>query len=67
MPIIANHILREILHEVREAGTFALLADEASDVSLKEQLCTSIRWMDDNLAQCKGQDDGWSRYPCTRA
>ena len=50
MGLMANHILREILHEVREAGAFALLADEASDVSLKEQLCISIRWVDDNFA-----------------
>ena len=41
-------ILRAILN--REAATvFALLADETSNVSLKEQLCVCIRWVDDNF------------------
>ena len=49
MGLMANHILREILCEIREASVFALLAHEASDISLKEQLCICIRWVDDNF------------------
>ena len=28
---------------------FALFSDEASDISLKEQLCICIHWVDDNI------------------
>ena len=49
MGLMANQVLRHILGEIREASIFALLADEASDVSLKDQLCIRIRWVDDNF------------------
>ena len=35
MGLMANQVLRAILSEIREANIFAVLADEASDVSLK--------------------------------
>ena len=43
---MANHLLRAILCEVREASMFSLSADEASDVNQKEQLCINLRWVD---------------------
>ena len=49
MGLMANQVLRDILCEIREASIFALLADEASDVSLKEQLCICIRWVDEKF------------------
>ena len=48
MGLMANQVLGDILCEIREANVFALLADE-SDVSLKEQLCICIRWVDENF------------------
>ena len=39
-------VLDEFLAEIREAGMFAIIADETTDVSHKEQLCVSIRWVD---------------------
>ena len=49
MGLMANNILREILHEIREVGMYAIIGDETSDVRLKEQLCICIRWVDDNF------------------
>ena len=49
MGLIANNIMREILHEIREADMYAIIGDEASDVSLKEQLCICIHWVDNNF------------------
>ena len=45
--IMAHHILREILIEIRQSLKYSLIADEATDVSNKEQLCVTIRWVDD--------------------
>ena len=42
-------ILRGIFHEIREAGTYVILGDETSYISLKEQLCMCIRWVDDKF------------------
>lgn len=49
MGLIANNILREILLEIREAGMYAIFGNETSDVSLKEQLCIRICWVDDSF------------------
>jgi len=38
-------VLDEFLAEIRNAGMFAIIADETTDVSHKEQLCVSIRWV----------------------
>ena len=37
--LMANHNLQKLLQEIREAIIYALIADEATDVSHKEQLC----------------------------
>lgn len=47
--LMANHILRKLLQEIREATIYALIADEATDVSHKEQLCITIRWVDNDF------------------
>ena len=39
-------VLCQILTEIREAQIFSLIADEATDVAHKEQLCMTIRWVD---------------------
>ena len=35
--------------DIREAGMFSLIADEATDISQKEQLCVTIRWLDSHF------------------
>lgn len=47
--LMAHHVLREILHDVREAEVFAIIVDEATDISNAEQLCLSVRWVDNAL------------------
>lgn len=47
--LMANHMLRKLLQEIREATVYALIADEATDVSHKEQLCITIRWVDNDF------------------
>ena len=47
--LMAHHVLREILCEIRGAVRYALIADEAVDSSNKEQLCVSIWWVDDTF------------------
>ena len=37
------------LSEIREASFFSLIADECSYVKHCEQMCVSIRWVDENL------------------
>ena len=46
---MTNNILRGIFHEIRKAETYAILGDETSDVSLREQLCIFIHWVDNNF------------------
>ena len=46
MQIISNYILRQLLVSIREASMYSLIADEATDISKKEQLCICIRWVD---------------------
>ncbi len=39
--IMSNYVLRQVLHDIREATMYSLIADEATDVCNKEQLCIS--------------------------
>ena len=48
--LMGKHVLSGILSEIREASVYSLLADKASDVSMKEQLCICIRWVDDSFS-----------------
>ena len=44
---MGQHVLREILGEIRGSLRYSLIADEAANISNKEQLCITIRWVDD--------------------
>ncbi|PIK54239.1 putative zinc finger MYM-type protein 1-like [Apostichopus japonicus] len=44
--LIGHSVLRDLLSDIREAGMFAIMADETSDLSNKEQLSICIRWVD---------------------
>ena len=48
MEIMANCVLRNILSDIHSADWFAIIADEATDVSKCEQLCICIRWVDNS-------------------
>ena len=48
--LIGHAILRNILTDIRKAQWFSVIADEASDVSNKEQLSVCIRWVDDKFS-----------------
>ena len=39
-------ITMQLLKEIHEASIYSLIADEATDITNKEQLCISIRWVD---------------------
>lgn len=45
--IVGNHIRSEILEEIKKAKYYSVIADELSDVSNKEQLSISFRYVFD--------------------
>lgn len=46
--IFAHCLQRRLLEDIRKAGWFAILCDETTDISKKEQLCLAARWVDEN-------------------
>ena len=46
---MALHILRELSKRIASAGFFALMADECTDCSNREQFTINIRWVDADL------------------
>ena len=44
--IMGQHVLREMLAEIRGSVRYSLIGDEAANISNKEQLCVTIRWVD---------------------
>ena len=42
-------VLQNLLKKIREAPFFSIIADEATDVSNKEQLAVCIRWVNSHL------------------
>ena len=46
--LLAHHLLRDLLIDIREAEWFSLISDETRDISVKEQLVVTIRWVDTN-------------------
>ena len=44
--ICCQMILRQLLKDIYAADYFALIADEATDISHNEQMCIAIRWVD---------------------
>jgi len=47
--LIAHSVLTNILSDIRKAHCFSVIADEATDVSNREQLTVCIRWVDDDF------------------
>ena len=45
---IGEHIREGILNQVKEAKWYSLLCDEVMDVSVKEQMCVVLRFVDSN-------------------
>ena len=45
---MANNVIRDLVADIR-GGFFAIIADEYTDVSNKEQLTICIRWIDKSL------------------
>ena len=43
-------LLRKLLSDIRCAEFFSLIADEATDVSNKEQMTVCIRWVDEDFS-----------------
>ena len=38
--------MRQLLEDIKAANYFAVIADEASDISHNEQMCIAVRWVD---------------------
>ena len=64
--ICGNAILRELLREIHDAHYFALIADEATDISHNEQMCIAIRWVDSSYTVHEAAI-GLVQLPDTRA
>lgn len=48
--LMGRTITLQLLEDIRAAYIYALIADEATDISNKEQLCISLRWVDETFA-----------------
>lgn len=48
--ICGQTVLRNLLQNIKAAEHYSLIADEATDISHKEQLCVAIRWVDANYS-----------------
>ena len=44
--ICGHKILRQLLQNITAADYFAVIADEATDISHNEQMCIAVRWVD---------------------
>ena len=49
LEIMSLQVLREIAQNVQSSVIYTIMADETADISNKEQLVFSIRWIDNNL------------------
>ncbi len=45
--LMGRHVTLQLLENIHKASIFSLIADEATDVTNKEQLCISLRWVDE--------------------
>ena len=43
--LMGDHVLREILSEIKRCMFYAIQADEATDVVYNKQMCVSFRWV----------------------
>jgi hypothetical protein len=46
---MSDRVIRSLADEIRHSHFFALLADETTDVSNRQQLVVCIRWIDDGI------------------
>lgn len=44
--LMSRSVTLKLLEDIRGAYTYSLIADEATDITNKEQLCISLRWVD---------------------
>lgn len=49
LEIMAHHVLRKILGCMQQSPFLAIMVDETTDVSNKEQLTVVMRWIDENF------------------
>ena len=47
---MSHEIIRKIVRNVNAANHYAIIADESTDISGKQQLSISLRWVDANFA-----------------
>lgn len=47
--IIASRVIQDLVSDIQKAISFAIICDEYTDISNKEQLTICIRWVDDSL------------------
>ena len=51
MQLMALYILRNVAQNIRDSACFIIMADECSDVSIKEQFVIVIRWVSEDLQE----------------
>ena len=44
---MGKQVLRSLLNDIKEQPFYAIIADETTDISGKEQLAISLRWVTD--------------------
>ena len=47
--ILASRVIQDLVSDIQKAIFFAIICDEYTDISNKEQLTICIRWVDDSL------------------
>lgn len=48
LKMMADSILCSLLGEIQSTPWFAVQVDEAADVSIHEQMCLTVKWVNDN-------------------
>ena len=64
--IMGQSVVRQILSETESNLWFAIIADEATDISYKEQLSISVRWVDNDCG-IHENTIGLIQHPTTKA
>ena len=49
LELMAHHVLKRILEDIQNSPFLALMIDEATDISKKEQLTLVMSWISDDL------------------
>jgi hypothetical protein len=49
LQLMSHAIVRKIVHNVKEVRYFAVIADESTDISGKQQLSISLRWVNETF------------------